>query len=56
MSHIKRVLAVVAVCLCVLLAPVHGRYLPTRSNEDNLDKLRDLLRDVSDCADSLSVV
>lgn len=26
---------------------VSGRYLPTRSNEDSLDKLRDLLRDVS---------
>lgn len=46
----------VATAVCVLLVGVlvilgservEGRYLPTRSNNDKLDKLKDLLREVS---------
>lgn len=37
----------VAIILFASVTTVHSRYLPTRSNEDSLDKLRDLLRDVS---------
>jgi hypothetical protein len=37
---------------------VHARYLPTRSNGDRVDKLRELLRDVSLCisCDDISIV
>lgn len=39
------------VCFClvsVLVLNTEGRYLPTRSDRDRLDKLRELLRDVSE--------
>ncbi|XP_054268437.1 uncharacterized protein LOC128991001 [Macrosteles quadrilineatus] len=42
---------VVVVCLCLVLtlaAITEGRYLPTRGQEDRLDRLRDLLRDLLD--------
>lgn len=48
---VQPVLRLFFVSLCLVLlasTAVNGRYLPTRSNEDSLDKLRDLLRDVSD--------
>lgn len=47
---VQPVLRLVLASLCLVLlasTTVSGRYLPTRSNEDSLDKLRDLLRDVS---------
>lgn len=47
---VQPVLRLVLAGLCLMLlasSTVNGRYLPTRSNEDSLDKLRDLLRDVS---------
>lgn len=43
-----RQMTVVSLCLVLLLAvTVDSRYLPTRGQEDRLDRLRDLLRDVS---------
>lgn len=40
---------VTLLCFCMLstlILDVQARYLPTRSQEDRLDKLRELLRDV----------
>lgn len=38
----------ISICLVVLNKSCDARMLPTRSNDDKLDKLRDLLRDVSE--------
>ncbi|KAG8264506.1 hypothetical protein J6590_008445 [Homalodisca vitripennis] len=42
-----RQVMVLSLCLAMLLSAltVDGRYLPTRGQEDRLDRLRDLLRD-----------
>lgn len=43
-----RQMTVLSLCMVLLLAvTVDSRYLPTRGQEDRLDRLRDLLRDVS---------
>lgn len=45
-----RQMTVLSLCMVLLLAvTVDSRYLPTRGQEDRLDRLRDLLRDVSPC-------
>ncbi|XP_046673446.1 uncharacterized protein LOC124362745 [Homalodisca vitripennis] len=43
-----RQVMVLSLCLAMLLSAltVDGRYLPTRGQEDRLDRLRDLLRDL----------
>lgn len=56
---VQPVLRLVLASLCLVLlasTTVNGRYLPTRSNEDSLDKLRDLLRDVSGGSDVIMSV
>lgn len=43
-----RQMTVLSLCMVLLLAvTVDSRYLPTRGQEDRLDRLRDLLKDVS---------
>lgn len=37
----------VGLILVIVASKTEARMLPTRSNEDQLDKLRELLRDVS---------
>lgn len=49
----NRIVATVALCVLFVFLVLHkeqveGRYLPTRSNTDKLDKLKDLLREVSE--------
>ena len=42
-----RQILLVALLLVALYAATEARYLPTRSQDDRLDRLRELLRDVS---------
>lgn len=44
-----------ALLLVALYAATEARYLPTRSQDDRLDRLRELLRDVSNTCYRLSV-
>lgn len=47
---LKNIIMICLVLICVENRGGFGdaRYLPTRGNSDNLDRLRDLLRDVRD--------
>lgn len=46
--HKMSILTIVAISVMIFGTTCDARMLPTRSNDDKLDKLRDLLRDVSE--------
>lgn len=54
MSYSQKMMFNIVITLAVMFMIIFpnktdARMLPTRSNEDQLDKLRELLRDVSEC-------
>ncbi|XP_063706547.1 uncharacterized protein LOC134835591 [Culicoides brevitarsis] len=52
MSSIISITIIAAALLAMMSLPAEARMLPTRSNEDQLDKLRELLRDILETDDS----